>query len=45
MLKKSDREELERRLEQARRIARQPVDPRTKERLDRLIRDLEEQLR
>jgi hypothetical protein len=45
MLKKSDREELERRLEQARRMARQPVDPLTKERLDRLIRDLEEQLR
>jgi hypothetical protein len=45
MALKSDRNELERRLEQARRMARQPVDPLTKERLDRLIRDLEEQLR
>ncbi len=45
MLKKSDREELERRLEQARRMAKQPVDPLTKERLDQLVSDLEEQLR
>jgi hypothetical protein len=45
MLQKSDREELERRLEQARRMAKEPVDPLTKERLERLIRDLEEQLR
>jgi hypothetical protein len=45
MLKQSDRRELERRLEQARRVARQPVDSLTKERLEKLIRDLEEQLR
>lgn len=45
MLKKSDREELERRLEQARRMASQPVDPLTKERLEKLVHDLEEQLR
>jgi DNA-binding protein YbaB len=44
MLKKSDREELERRLEQAHRMAKQPVDPLTKERLEKLISDLEEQL-
>jgi hypothetical protein len=41
MLQKSDREELERRLEQARRMAEEPVDPLIKERLC----DLEEQLR
>ena len=45
MAHESDRKELERRLEQARRIAKQPVDPLTKNRLDRLVRDLEEQLR
>jgi len=45
MLQKSDREELERRLEQARRMAKEPVDPLTKERLEQLVRDLEEQLR
>jgi hypothetical protein len=44
MTEKSDRKELERRLEQARRMAREPVDPLTKERLAKLIRDLEEQL-
>jgi DNA-binding ferritin-like protein len=44
MTEKSDRKELERRLEQARRIAKQAVDPLTKEQLERLIRDLEEQL-
>ena len=42
---KSDRKELERRLEQARRMARQQNDPLTKERLAKLISDLEEQLR
>ena len=43
--KKSDRKELERRLEQARRMAKEPNDPLTKERLEQLVRDLEEQLR
>jgi hypothetical protein len=45
MTEKSDRKELERRLEQARRTAKQPVDPLTNERLAKLVRDLEEQLR
>jgi hypothetical protein len=45
MLKKSDREELERRLEQARRMAKQPFDVLTEKRLEQLVRDLEEQLR
>jgi hypothetical protein len=40
----SDRQELMRRLEQARRMAREPTDPLTKERLTQLVRDLEEQL-
>jgi hypothetical protein len=45
MIEKSGRKELERRLEQARRMARDHDDPLTKERLAKLIRDLEEQLR
>jgi hypothetical protein len=45
MNQKSDRKELERRLEQARRLAREQDDPITKERLAQLILDLEEQLR
>ncbi len=45
MADSSDRKELERQLEQARRMAALPVDPLTKERLDKLVRDLEEQLR
>jgi hypothetical protein len=45
MIEKSDRKELERRLEQARRMARDHDDPLTKERLAKLIRDLEGQLR
>jgi hypothetical protein len=45
MTEKSDRKELERRLEQARRMAAQSTDSLTKERLEKLIRDLEEQLR
>jgi hypothetical protein len=45
MAQKSDRRELERRLEQARRMARDNDDPLTKERLSKLICDLEEQLR
>jgi hypothetical protein len=45
MTEKSDRKELERRLAQARRMAKQSFDQLTKERIERLIRDLEEQLR
>lgn len=41
----SDRAELERRLAQARRLAGDAIDALTKERLEKLIRDLEEQLR
>jgi hypothetical protein len=41
---KNDRKELERRLEQARRMVRDHDDPLTKERLSKLIRNLEEQL-
>ena len=41
----NDRAELERRLEQASRMAAAALDPLTKERLDQLIRDLKEQLR
>jgi hypothetical protein len=40
-----DRKELERRLEKARRMANNMLDPLTKERLEKLVRDLEEQLR
>jgi hypothetical protein len=40
----SDRDELERRLAQAKRMAAEPSDPLTQERLAKLIRDLEEQL-
>jgi hypothetical protein len=45
MTEKSDRKELERRLEQARRMARGLNDAVTTERLAQLIRDLEQQLR
>jgi hypothetical protein len=45
MTEKSDRKELERRLAKARRMAKEPVDPLTKERLAALILDLEDQLR
>jgi hypothetical protein len=40
-----DRQELEKRLAQAKRIAEAVLDPLTKERIDRLVRELEEQLR
>lgn len=40
-----DREELMRRLAQARRMTDRALDPLTKERIDKLIRELEEQLR
>jgi hypothetical protein len=45
MTEKSDRKELDQRLAQIRRLAREPVDALTKERLAKLISDLEEQLR
>ena len=45
MPKESDRQELERQLEQARRMAGEPIDPLTKERLLKLVADLEEQLK
>ena len=41
---RSDREELNRRLAQARRLALEPSDPLTQERLAQLIEDLELQL-
>jgi len=44
MTENRDRQELERRLAQARRMSAQPNDPLTKERLQDLVRDLEEQL-
>jgi hypothetical protein len=45
MIEKSDRKELERRLEQAKRAAALGNDPVTTERLQKLVKDLEEQLR
>jgi hypothetical protein len=45
MAESSDRQELKRWLEQASRMANLPVDPLTKERLQNLVRVLEEQLR
>lgn len=42
---KSDREELERRLAQARRLAGATTDRVTHEQLSQLVRDLEEQLK
>ena len=45
MTESSDRQELERRLKQARRLAAGISDPLTRERLNQLIRELEEQLR
>jgi transcriptional regulator NrdR family protein len=44
MVEKSDRKELERRLEQAKRMAA-TADPVTSERLQKLVQELEEQLR
>jgi hypothetical protein len=44
MTQRSDRKELKRRLEQARRVVKEQTDTLTKERLAALIRDLEEQL-
>jgi|GraSoiStandDraft_48_1057284.scaffolds.fasta_scaffold3674672_1 hypothetical protein len=45
MNEKGDRKELERRLEQAKRAATLLNDPVTTERLLKLVKDLEEQLR
>ena len=45
MAESRDRKELEKRLEQARRVASLALDPLTKERLQRLVHELEEQLR
>jgi hypothetical protein len=45
MTENTDRKELERRLAQARRMVEQSMDPLTTERLEELIRDLEEQLK
>jgi hypothetical protein len=45
MTEMRERIELERRFEQARRVAREHDDPLTKKRIARLILDLEEQLR
>lgn len=39
-----DRKELERRLGQAQRMAKEPSDPLTKARLEKLVRDLEDML-
>ena len=44
MAENSDRKELARRLEQARRMTGHHIDPLTQERLEKLIRELEEQL-
>ena len=45
MAEGSDRMELLRRLEQARRMAGSALDPLSKERLTRLVQELDEQLR
>jgi hypothetical protein len=45
MDEKSNREELQRRLGQAKRMAALPFDPVTDERLQKLVQQLEEQLR
>jgi hypothetical protein len=43
-MNRRDREELERRLAQARRLALEPSDPLTRERLAQLVEELEYQL-
>jgi hypothetical protein len=45
MLADIDRKELERRLAQARRMAKEPTDPLTQERLTVLVLDIEDQLK
>jgi hypothetical protein len=44
-MKRWDREELERKLAQARRLALEPTDPLTEERIAQMVEDLEFQLR
>jgi hypothetical protein len=44
-MKRWDREELERKLAQARRLALEPTDPVTQERIAQMVEDLEFQLR
>jgi hypothetical protein len=44
-MKRWDREELERKLAQARRLALEPTDPLTQERIAQMVEDLEFQLR
>jgi hypothetical protein len=44
MVRKNNRQELERRVAQSRRLAAEPFDPITQERLRQLVLDLEEQL-
>ena len=44
MAESTDRLELQRRLDQSRRLVAEPSDPLTKERVGQLVRDLEEQL-
>jgi TATA-binding protein-associated factor Taf7 len=45
LAQKDDRQELERRLEQSRRLAGEALDPVTQQRLKLLVQDLELQLR
>jgi hypothetical protein len=45
MTEENDRKELERRLEQVRRLTNSINDPLTKERFEELARDIEEQLK
>jgi hypothetical protein len=45
MAERTDRAESQRRLDQSRRLVAEPSDPLTKERLNQLVRDLEEKLR
>jgi TATA-binding protein-associated factor Taf7 len=43
-MNRTHREELERRLAQARRLAREPTDPLTRDRLARFVKELELEL-
>jgi hypothetical protein len=45
MTESNDRKDLKRRLERAKRMADLPLDPLTKERLQRLVQELKVQLR
>jgi hypothetical protein len=44
-MENSRREDLEKKIEQSRRLAAEPTDPVTKERLNKLVEELEKQLR